>query len=62
MRENLTYGLMRGRWGNPLTHSIASAKDLSALNSGAAVDCCDLALHLQHPVSSRARSAIHAPL
>jgi len=27
-----------------------------------AVACYDLALHLQHPVSSRARYAIHAPL
>jgi len=40
----------------------APAKKLFALDSGAAVDCCDLALHLQHPVSSRARYAIHASL
>jgi len=33
-----------------------------AYTSLAAVDCCDLALHFQHPVSSRARYAVHASL
>jgi len=34
----------------------------SAYTSLAAVGCYDLALHFQHPVSSRARYAIHASL
>jgi len=34
---------------------MASAQNLFTLNRGAAVDRCDLALHFQHPVSSRAR-------
>ena len=42
--------------------NLNGVKSLFTLNRGAAVDRCDLALHFQHPVSSRARYAIHASL